>query len=253
MFDDDEQAGIPEWVVTFGDMMSLLLTFFIMLFSMSEIKEQELYQAVAEALRKRFGYEATMTSLVPGRMRPRNSDLAKLSTTGRARKQDTTQGGDKIEAPVGEHPRVRDIRRGENTTVGGVVYFDPGSAELDDAHKQILARAAQQIGGKPTKIEIRGHTSMRPLGAESPYRDHWALAYARSRNVVDYLIGLGINPKRLRIAVAADNEPTHLGSDPVLEKENDRVEVVMLDQWVTDLQGTQEELEKLYLTPAASP
>ena len=48
MMEEEEQAGIPEWVVTFGDMMSLLLTFFIMLVSMSEIKEEKRYQAMVE-------------------------------------------------------------------------------------------------------------------------------------------------------------------------------------------------------------
>ena len=44
---EDDGGGIPEWVVTFGDMMSLLLTFFIMLVSLSEIKEEETYQQAA--------------------------------------------------------------------------------------------------------------------------------------------------------------------------------------------------------------
>ena len=41
--EEEESMGIPEWVVTFGDMMSLLLTFFIMLVSLSEMKEEEKY------------------------------------------------------------------------------------------------------------------------------------------------------------------------------------------------------------------
>ena len=52
---EDDGGGIPEWVVTFGDMMSLLLTFFIMLFSMSEIKEEQQYQAMLDALHQQFG------------------------------------------------------------------------------------------------------------------------------------------------------------------------------------------------------
>ena len=46
MIEEQEGPGIPEWVVTFGDMMSLLLTFFIMLLSMSEMKQEERYQAM---------------------------------------------------------------------------------------------------------------------------------------------------------------------------------------------------------------
>ena len=55
--DDGGGGDIPEWVVTFGDMMSLLLTFFIMLVSLSEIKQEEKYQAMVESLTQRFGYD----------------------------------------------------------------------------------------------------------------------------------------------------------------------------------------------------
>ena len=61
---EEEQAGIPEWVVTFGDMMSLLLTFFIMLASLSEIKAEQRYQAMAESIRRRFGHETAILSMI---------------------------------------------------------------------------------------------------------------------------------------------------------------------------------------------
>ena len=48
--DDDGPPGVPEWVVTYGDMMSLLLTFFIMLVSLSEVIAEKKYRAVLEAL-----------------------------------------------------------------------------------------------------------------------------------------------------------------------------------------------------------
>ncbi len=57
MNDEPDEIGIPEWVVTFGDMMSLLLTFFIMLVSLSEIKEEETYQALVNSVQEQFGYE----------------------------------------------------------------------------------------------------------------------------------------------------------------------------------------------------
>ena len=52
--EEEPEAGIPEWVVTFGDMMSLLLTFFIMLVSMSEIKEEERFQALVQSMRRQL-------------------------------------------------------------------------------------------------------------------------------------------------------------------------------------------------------
>lgn len=246
MLEDEEQAGIPEWVVTFGDMMSLLLTFFIMLVSMSEVKQQERFQAMAESFRRRFGHETATLSLIPGRNRPRNSMVDKLAVLGRARRVDTMSGGDKVKAPVGENPRVKSIRKGEQTTFGGVVYFEEGAAELTEEHKRTLQATAQEIGGKPQVVEIRGHTSTRPLSPDSPYDDHWALAYGRCRAVMQFLIKLGISPGRLRIIQSAYNEPVHSGVDPRLRKENPRVEVVITDELAQELAGTAEERQRRF-------
>jgi chemotaxis protein MotB len=244
LMEEEQQGGVPEWVVTFGDMMSLLLTFFIMLASLSEIKQKEQYQAMAESFRRRFGHETAILSMIPGRSKPRNSALANLAVLGRARREDTLKGGDKVKAPVGDYARVQTIRQGEQATRGGVVYFPEGSAELTEEHQRILQATAEVIGGKPQKVEIRGHTSTRPLPPDSSYRDHWDLAYARCRKVMQLLIKLGIDSKRMRIAVAADNEPVYGGTDPRGQMENSRVEVFMLNELARELEGTGEERQQ---------
>ena len=240
MVEEEEQGGVPEWVVTFGDMMSLLLTFFVMLVSMSEIKEEQ-RQALVESLRRQFGHETATTTLMTGPVSPMSSLLARLATLGRAQRANTMDGGDEVQAPEGDNPRVTAIRRGEETAVGGVLYFPEESSELTEEHKKILQATARVISGKPQKIEIRGHSSARPLPPNSPYRNHWDLAYSRCFKTMEFLTTLGIDPKRLRIGVAAENEPAHIDYDEVLQKKNSRVEVLMLDQLTEDLAGTKEE------------
>ena len=236
--EEEEGAGIPEWVVTFGDMMSLLLTFFIMLVSLSEIKEKERFQAMVESFRKQFGHTDAQLALIPGQMRPRNSSLAKMSTMGRAMRFDTHRGGDKVRAPVGDFPRVRIVRPGSKTTVGTVIFFPADSTELLPDQLETLHQEALQFGGKPQKIEVRGHTSPRPLPAGSKFSDHWNLAYERCRRVQQALIDEGIDPARIRLSVAGATEPLHTGTDPALLEQNSRVEVFMLDEYVDDLRGS---------------
>ena len=66
--EDDGPPGVPEWVVTYGDMMSLLLTFFIMLVSLSEVIAEKKYRAVLEALDQHMnGGYSTAPSSPPGR------------------------------------------------------------------------------------------------------------------------------------------------------------------------------------------
>lgn len=243
MAEEEEAPGIPEWVVTFGDMMSLLLTFFIMLVSLSEIKEEKMYQALSESMRKRFGHENSMASFIPGNSTPRNSATSSVSTMGRAKKLDTKQGGDKVKAPTGDNPRVRIIRPGKRTAVGTLVTFDEGSVGLDDAAKTAIELQASEMNGKPQKIEIRGHTTRRP-GGEGTGGDNWDLAYKRCRETMSFLVSLGINEKRIRMSVAGANEPQHIGTDPEKMRGNPRVEVYMLDEVVSDLSGTASEREE---------
>ena len=246
--EEDDACGIPEWVVTFGDMMSLLLTFFTMLVSLSEIKEEEKYQALVESVKKQFGYTKSITSVTPGDIKPRNSAIAKIATMGKAKKQDTMKGGDKVQAPTGDHPRVMIVRPGSKTSVGSVIYFREGESELTDEHKEILWQQVLVIQGKPQKIEVRGHTSQRPIPSDSSLRDNWDLAYERCRQTTDYLATImKINPKRIRISVAGRNEPVHIGTDEDKLWQNPRVEIYLLDEVVRDLLGTTDEQKRRFV------
>ncbi len=257
----EEEAGggdIPEWVVTFGDMMSLLLTFFIMLVSMSEIKQEERFQAMVESMRQRFGYDRTLSSMVPGRSKPRNSAIARLATAGRAKRLDTLRGGDKIQAPVGDFPRVRIVRPGSQTTIGGVVFFPPDEAELTEEGKDDLRRIVREMTGKPQIIEVRGHTAPRPPSPGSPYRDNWELAYARCQAVFQFLTEqLEVDRRRIRISIAGPNEPLSIEPDAEKQKLNSRVEVFMLDETIQQFIGTKDEQQQRFTeenpTPSSTP
>ena len=246
--EEGDAGGIPEWVVTFGDMMSLLLTFFIMLVSLSEMKEEDKYQALVESMQQQFGYQSSQAAIIPGHMRPRNSAIKKLATVGRAKKKDTMKGGDKVQAPVGDHPLVRVIRQGSPTSVGTVIYFEEGAAKLTDAHREILRQQVLIIQGKPQKLELRGHTSRRPATQEGNIRDNWDLAYERCRLTKEYLVDvMKIDANRIRMAVAGSNEPVHMGTDPDKLRQNPRVEVFLLDEVVRDLEGTDDEQTQRYV------
>jgi len=222
--------------------MSLLLTFFIMLVSLSEMKEEEKYQALVESMREQFGYSASRASVIPGNIRPRNSAIKNLATMGRAKRKDTMRGGDKVKAPAGDHRRVTVVRPGSKTAIGTVIHFREGTAELTDEHRAILDEQIMVIAGKPQKLEIRGHTSRKPVQAGSELRDNWDLAYERCRRAKQYLVDVkNIDARRIRLSVAGPNEPAHIGTDPEQLKRNPRVELFLLDEVVSESVGTKQE------------
>lgn len=239
MDDEPEEVGIPEWVVTFGDMMSLLLTFFIMLVSLSEIKEEETYQALVDSMQQQFGYQKTIDALTPGDAKPRSMEFSVLSTTGRAKKKDTAKGGVPEKAPVGEEQHVRIVRPGQMTAVGSVVFFEVGSDQLNAASQTILDQTAQQLRGKPQRIEVRGHVSAEFAARTGGTDEAMLLAIRRAAAVKRYLVGQKrISADRFRVSSAEATEPITRNASISKFGNDSRVEVFLLDETVEDPKGT---------------
>lgn len=242
MNDEPEEIGIPEWVVTFGDMMSLLLTFFIMLVSLSEIKEEETYQALVDSMQRQFGYARTLDALTPGESRPRSAAFTTLATTGRAKKKDTATGGVPEKAPSGEEPVVRVVRPGQMTAVGSVIFFELGSDAISPAAETVISKLAEQLRGKPQKIEVRGHVSAEFAARTGGSDEAIMLGFRRAAAVQKRLVEReGLKANRFRISSAGDSEPMSKTGRSSAIARNPRVEVFMLDETVEDLHGTADE------------
>jgi chemotaxis protein MotB len=249
MNDEPAPILIPEWVVTFGDMMSLLLTFFIMLVSMSELKQEAKYEELVHSMREQFGYTKSPESVAPGEVKARTSEFAVLATMGRAKKENTAKGGANVKAPVGESPAVRIIRPGRTTPIGSVVFFAFSSAELSDQAKAELDRTAELLRGKPQKIEVRGHCTTELTSRTAGTLTGMSLSYMRAETVMQYLVNeKGIPTQRFRISTAGDSEPIVIGNAHAALK-NSRVEVFLLDETVDSLRGGEVTRENETLPP----
>jgi len=249
MNDEPDEMGIPEWVVTFGDMMSLLLTFFIMLVSLSEIKEEETYQALVDSMQQQFGYQKTLDAFAPGESKPRQTTFSVQATTGRAKRKDMAKGGVPEKAPVGEEKMVRIVRPGQMTAVGSVVFFEEGSDTLSKSAQRVVRAAAEQLRGKPQKIEVRGHTSAQYAARTGGSDEALMLGFRRAAAVRKQLIEQeGIAASRFRISSSAESEPIQRSGGNSALGGNSRVEVFLLDETVDDLQGTADERQSRILS-----
>lgn len=234
--EEDPPAGIPEWVVTFGDMMSLLLTFFILLFSMSEIRSNEKIQELMGAMHRTFGKHPAPSSPVPVGIIASSPQDAPSAPEGKEKKRSRSKSGfDRSKVSLGEDPLSRTMRPGTFTVVGRTVLFAEDSARLSDEARVQLGEAAVLVAGKPNKISVRGHTSRKPLPPGSRYHNDWELAFARCLNAAEYLVTLGIERERIELDVVGSSEPVYRGADQVLLHENSRVEVFLLDRFVEHL------------------
>ena len=234
--EEPKLEGAPEWMVTYGDMMTLLLCFFVIIVAMSETKKDEKFLKVMNAIRQQFGYYAA-TQAVPGMSPPLNSLLDRLSGAGLPLSTHAGKHGNRTRSLVGKFLRVRTVRDGLKITLGGPVLFKQGRADLPDAARDELNTLAEILVGKPHKLSVKGHTDRHPLKEGDPHKDKWDLGYARAKAVAQYLIGKGVDRQRINIASAGPHETFKQTRSEVQRSLNRRVEIYVTEAHVQDYLG----------------
>ena len=243
--------------MTFADLMSLLLAFFVLLFSFSEL-DKEMYKQVAGSMRDAFGVQRTVkvkeppkgvnviaSEFSPGMPRPTalnevrqftTDDLhqyLKLPPVVEERNRVMQQDGERIhealkdeieegliELDVEEKKIVIRIReRGA---------FGSGQDRLIEPFRPVLERMAQAMRGTHGQIVVSGHTDNVPISNER-FRSNWDLSAARGATVVHELIAVGgLDAGRLRIEGYADTQPIDENATEEGRARNRRVEVAIV-------------------------
>lgn len=231
-----DTGGAPAWMVTYGDMMTLLLCFFVIIVAMSEIKKEDKFRQVLESIRQAFGYESSM-EVAPGDRTPVNSLIRQLERI--VVPSNINKEGDVDEEGIdGRVEKVTDVREGIQIVVGGQIAFDRFSAVLKEAAERRIAQVAVRIRGKNTKIIVRGHATKEPLPEDSLYENPMDLSYARARAVAGTLVEHGVRPARIRIEANGDREP--IARQTYTEQRravNRRVEIIVTEALLQDYAG----------------
>ena len=228
--EDDKPPGVPEWVVTYGDMMSLLLTFFIMLVSLSETKQEGQLRSMLDSFEERFGSHSENNSGVPGPSMQTNSYYSKMNSRGIRSEAGVKKRSKDSKGNLGKHGTVKRINHGVVVTIGGPTMFKEFSAELNDEILGNLDILADIIRHRPNIISICGHSSPEPLPPGSLYRDQFELSYARARAVADYFVAKKKIPQaRIIVGAAGDTEQRLMTKDANQQSQNHRVDVFLID------------------------
>ena len=234
----DAPQGAPDWLVTYGDVMTLLLCFFVILVSMSEIKQDQKFQQVVESLRRAFGGYDGSVGAVPIQNVPTNALIARLLELevpiNKKKKGDSDEEG-----IHGKKFRVTNVRDGLEVVVGGRITFDRFSSTLKEEGRNLIAKAAERLRGYNTKILIRGHTTHEALPEDSLYNDQRDLSYARARAVAEELERNGVRPIRLVLSAIGDTEPLFRQAYTEQRRApNRRVELLVTEELIEDYAGS---------------
>ena len=229
--------GAPDWIVTYGDMMSLLLCFFVLLAAFSELKNDK-FQKVMESMREAFGYTGG-SGRIPSDDLPNLAMMAKLDAVRLYDKpfRQISQADDP--GVYGKETTVKTIREGWVFTVGGWITFEPGSAELKPQAREQLAVLAERIRGQNNKVEVRGHSVGSDQRAGGNV-DLWDLSTARAKAVMLFITAKpqSIRADRIRIVGCGDTEPLKKRVyDEAKHAVNRRVEIIVTESLVQEYQA----------------
>ncbi len=234
------KEGAPEWMVTYGDMMTLLLCFFVMLAAFSELKKEEEFERVIQAFQEAFGYTGG-SGKMPTDQLPEQSIIQKIEEIALHNLKYQQQSNTSDPSIYGRETTVQNIREGLKFIVGGMITFEPGSADLKPEGTAEIRKLAEVIRGKQNLLEVRGHTSAADLTAAAEYNNLWDLSYARARAVKDVLTSGGkpVRPSRIRLVGCSDNEPllTRVLMDDPRVAVNRRVEIIVTETLVQEVAG----------------
>lgn len=181
---EEKQGGAPEWMVTYGDMMGLLLCFFVLLLSFSTISEKEFKTAMV-SLQGALGVFKHNQAIVP-------IDL--MSRSGEKGRQRIKSLAVKLKEQLQVAGKASDIKvelneQGElKISFPEGVLFDTARAELRNDAYPVLTKVGGLIRELPDALyEVRGHTDNRPLKTTTQYRDNHELSYFRADAVARFL------------------------------------------------------------------
>lgn len=221
-------GDIPEWVVTYGDLMSLLLCFFILIAAFSEIKEEREYQEVVRSIQEAFGFSGGVGQLDTDTP-PTNSQISSLEKIVDSIGQQARQSDSRTPSTAGPDPSSSYVAEGVKTVVGTTIPFEGGSAELTKATEDYLANeVVPKLTGLRFNVEIRGHAFGRDDRAAAGGVDE--MSFKRAKVVKDFLVGQGIASSRLVITAVGSTQPISTNvSDRNAMGQNRRVQIILTE------------------------
>jgi len=222
--------GLPGWMATFADMVTLLLCFFVLLLSFAEQSETK-YRDALGSIKGAFGVKE---------IRAVSDDMALFNTSQTAKDLAAKISHDE-RVLLGVIMRIKsllekedmEIKEGTGVTADrdGVVFsakssslFKPGTAELVPGAERILDKVIKVLKDYKMNLVVRGHTDDRPIST-AKFPSNWELSAARAAVALDYILSKGhMSINRAKAVGYADTRPAVPNDSDANRRKNQRVE-----------------------------
>lgn len=227
-------AGAPAWMSTYGDMVTLLLTFFVALMG-TQVPEGKQIQLILSAFDGGLGNLDGGNTLSPGVMSEMGASIESLpaSTEGKGLAKHIQKVADLFKPEIkSTKVRIDETSKGYKITLASDFFFRSGSASIDyEGGVDILRKIANALKDSPieSRLEVVGHTDKGNVlpgsNLSKRFASNWELSAGRAATVVRYLIDFGLDPKRFFVEGRAEYEPIESNNTPAGRAYNRRVEI----------------------------
>lgn len=255
----EEHENHERWLITYADLITLLLIFFVIMYSMSKIdmaKYTELSKSLAFQFKKSDtvipngtigiadpgqGIEGTEVQKDPEKDSPTAADSKDVQQEKERIKQEQIAQRNqelkdllaKIEKYIHDNTletkvSVKDTPRGISITLNDLFLFDSGKADLKPESVPVLERLSALFPTLDTPISIEGHTDSQPLSTGSVFKDNDGLSAARSLSVKRVLARVSGLEDKLIGTFYGDSRPVAPNDTPENRQKNRRVEIIVL-------------------------
>ncbi len=229
-------GGIGEWIVTYGDMVTLLLCFFIALFDTSEIEPAQMNQMISSLANIGMGSSTGGNTLSVGRLAELGNSVMSLPSMEKgkmlatAKKKAVSLFQPEIKS---NKVRISSDERGIIISLASDAFFKPASADINiEETRTMLIRLSellksQELAGR--KFRIEGHTDSASTDPAGPWQSNWELSTARALGVLHYLSDFGVPEQRFQVSGLAATVPIADDSTEEGRAYNRRVDIIILD------------------------
>ncbi len=230
---DDEAPRQAAWMNTYADMVTLLLCFFVLLFSMSVVNIKK-FQAVMSSLQGALGImqgssDPVITPPPDGVFDPQDfqaqllaQEMAKMRELGQLFEDELAKSG------LADTVTIELEERGVVFRFADTVLFDVGQDTLRAESRQVLLKVGELIKTVDNPIRVEGHTDNWAINTPR-FPSNWELSTGRATQVVRFLIEeAGLEPEHLQAAGYGEYHPIDSNDTPQGRQKNRRVDVVIL-------------------------
>ena len=225
------------WLGTYGDMITLMLCFFVMLYNPSEVDVTQMATITQSLQMQETETTSGGLSLSAGQLSDLGNNINSLpslekgKSLGLAKKKAVSLFAPDVKS---NKITITSDERGLIITLLSDNFFEEGSAELNinDTRETLLRLAdffrSDELKGRRFRIE--GHTDSTPVAENSIFPSNWELSATRAVNVLHYLADYGVRENNFSVAGYSDTRPKFSNDTAEGRAYNRRVDIIILDE-----------------------